>query len=152
MPTTFTDIDAYMKSLPAPARAELQKVRAAIAKALPKAEEAISYAIPAFKIDGRVVIYFAAWKEHYAIYPAGEALVAAFAKELAGYKIAKGTIQFPYLKPASATLISKIAKFKAAETAAYWAEKAAKKAAAKKAPAKKAAPKTVSKKAVRKRP
>lgn len=151
MPTTFTDIDAYMKSLPAPARAELQKVRAAIAKALPKAEEAISYAIPAFKIDGTVVIFFAAWKDHYAIYPAGEALVAAFAKELAGNKIAKGTIQFPYTKPASAALIAKIAKFKAAEAAQHAAVAAAKKAAKKAAAKKSAAPRKATKKSVRKR-
>jgi len=151
MPTKFTDIDAYMKALPAPARAELQKVRAAIAKALPKAEEAISYSIPAFKIDGKVVIFFAAWKEHYAIYPASEALVAAFAKELAGNKIAKGTIQFPYTKPASAALIGKIAKFKAEEAAAHAAAMKAKKAAKKAAPQKAATKKATPKKSVRKR-
>jgi uncharacterized protein YdhG (YjbR/CyaY superfamily) len=145
MPATLSGIDAYMKALPAPARAELQKVRAAIAKALPRAEEAISYAIPAFKIDGSVVIFFAAWKDHYAIYPASEALVAAFAKQLAPYDHAKGTIRFPYAKPPSAALIGKIAKFKAAETAARAAAKKAKKPAAKKTGA-------PGKKAVRKRP
>ncbi len=148
MPTKFADIDAYMKALPAPARAELQKVRAAIAKALPKAEEAISYAIPAFKIDGSVVIFFAAWKDHYAVYPASAALMEAYAKELAPYKFSKGTIQFPYTKPASAALIAKIARFKAGEAAEHAAAKKAKKAAAKKAPA---AKKTAAKKSVRKR-
>ena len=89
------------------------------ARRLPRAEEAISYGIPAFKLDGRAVIYFAAWKQHYALYPTGARLVAAFRKELAPYEFnAKGTIRFPLSEPVPAKLIERIAKFRAREAAA----------------------------------
>jgi uncharacterized protein YdhG (YjbR/CyaY superfamily) len=90
-------------------------VRTAIRKALPKAVETISYQIPAYKLDGRTVIYFAAWTHHYSIYPATRTLVTAMGDELTDLEIAKGTIRFSYDTPVPAGLIGRIAKFRATE-------------------------------------
>ena len=85
-------------------------------KALPKAEEVISYQIPAYKLDGRVVAYFAGWKEHYSIYPAQRRLVAAFKERLAPYEVNnKGTIRFPLSERVPVGLIEAIARFRAKE-------------------------------------
>lgn len=92
-------------------------MRSAIRKALPKAEEVISYKIPAYKLHGEVVVYFAGWKQHYSLYPAGDRLVAVFKDELMPYKVSKGTIRFPLGKPVPVKLIERIAKFLAAEIA-----------------------------------
>ena len=106
----------YIASQPPKARAVLLKVRAAMRNALPRAEEVISYQIPAYKLNGRVVIYFAGWKEHYSIYPAQRRLVAAFKTRLAPYEVNnKGTIRFPLSEPVPARLIEAIAKFRAME-------------------------------------
>jgi len=96
----------------------LERVRSAIRRALPRAEEAISYQIPAYKLDGRTIIYFAGWKQHYSIYPANARLVAAFRKELVPYEVnEKGTIRFPLSGRVPAGLIARIAKFRARDIA-----------------------------------
>jgi len=95
----------------------LQTVRRAIRKAVPKADEVISYQIAAYKLEGGTVLYFAGWKKHYSLYPANARLVAAFKKELAPYEVNdKGTIRFPLDKPVPVTLIARLAKFRARET------------------------------------
>jgi uncharacterized protein YdhG (YjbR/CyaY superfamily) len=114
--TKFTSVAEYIASQPLKVRAVLRKVRAAMRKALPKAEEVISYQIPAYKLNGRVVIYFAGWKEHYSIYPAQRRLVAAFKERLAPYEVNnKGTIRFPLAEQVPARLIEAMAKFRAKE-------------------------------------
>ena len=114
----FSSVDEYIASLSKPAQRALDLVRTTIRKAVPGAEEAISYSIGAFKLDGRVFIYFAGWKEHYSIYPAQARLVAAFKKELAPYEVNnKGTIRFPLDKRVPVRLIARIAKFRAKEVA-----------------------------------
>jgi uncharacterized protein YdhG (YjbR/CyaY superfamily) len=136
--TNFQSVDEYVASRPETVQPALRKVRAAIRKALPNAEETISYQIAAYKMDGRVVIFFAGWKDHYSIYPAIGGLVDAFRTELAGYQLSKGTIRFPLTEPVPAGLIGRLAKFRAEEVAARAAAKAlAKKSAKKKAAAKK---------------
>jgi uncharacterized protein YdhG (YjbR/CyaY superfamily) len=115
--TGFKNIDEYIAAQPEAARAVLGSVRRAIRKALPKAKEVISYKIPAYKLNGAVILYFAGWKRHYSLYPAGERLVAAFKQELAPYKISKGTIRFPLDKTVPAKLIERIAKRRATEIA-----------------------------------
>jgi uncharacterized protein YdhG (YjbR/CyaY superfamily) len=95
----------------------LQRVRRTIRKAVPGAEEAISYQIPTYKLYGRHVIYFAGWKEHFSLYPASNHLVTAFKDDLLPYKVAKGTIRFPLSRPAPVRLIGRIAKFLAKEAA-----------------------------------
>jgi uncharacterized protein YdhG (YjbR/CyaY superfamily) len=111
-------VDDYIAAQPEAVRPILEKVRSAIRKALPKADETISYSIPAYKVNGAVVIYFAGWKKHYSLYPAGARLVAEFREELARRKISKGTIQFPLSERVPVTLIARIVKFRAKEAAA----------------------------------
>ena len=115
----YPSIDAYIAAQPAAARPVLEQVRAAIAKALPTAEQGISYQIPVFKISGRAVIYFAGWKKHYSLYPIGAALADAFRERLALYEInGKGTMRLPLSEPVPAALIADIAKFRANQEAA----------------------------------
>jgi uncharacterized protein YdhG (YjbR/CyaY superfamily) len=118
-------VDAYIAAQPARTRAKLDDVRKAIRKALPKAREVISYKIPAYKNGDRTVLYFAGWKNHYALYPFGERIVKAFKKELAPYKVAGSTIRFPMSAPVPARLIARIAKFRAKDIAAPRRAKAA---------------------------
>jgi uncharacterized protein YdhG (YjbR/CyaY superfamily) len=112
------NIDDYISGFPPAVRAVLTRVRRTIRKAMPRAEEVISYRIPAFRLDGRVVLYFAGWKEHYSLYPSTDRLVAAFRDELAPYEVSgKGTIRFPLTRPVPVKLIEGIATFRANEVA-----------------------------------
>ena len=114
--TRFTSVDDYIAAQPESAQAVLQRVRSAIRRALPKADEAISYQIPTFTLQGKAVLYFAGWKTHYSIYPANGRLVAAFRKDLEPYEVNdKGTIRFPLGGRVPVTLIQKIARFRAEE-------------------------------------
>jgi uncharacterized protein YdhG (YjbR/CyaY superfamily) len=113
--TDFTSVDEYIATRPDDVRAILQRVRRAILKALPGAEEAISYQIPAFKLHGATVIFLAGWKRHYSLYPADDRLVEAFRDELAPYEVDKGTIRFPLDRPVPVQLIERIARFRAKE-------------------------------------
>ncbi len=110
-------VDEYIASQPVAARPALTRVRDAIRKALPKAEEVISYNMPTWKLDGVAVIYFAGWKQHYSLYPAGARLVAAFRDELATFEINKSTVRFPLAEPVPEKLIQRIARFRLSETA-----------------------------------
>jgi uncharacterized protein YdhG (YjbR/CyaY superfamily) len=113
----FKSIDEYIASQPAAVQAALKRVRSTIRKALPGAEEAISYKMPAYKLHGRVVVYFAGWTQHYALYPGNAHTVAAFKDDLAPYEVSKGTIRFPLSEPIPVKLIERIAKFRAKEVA-----------------------------------
>ena len=113
----FESVDQYLAAQPPSTRAKLERVRNAIRKALPDAQEVISYQMPAYKVSGGIAVYFAGWKEHYSLYPAIGQLVPAFKDELAKYEISKGTIRFPLAKPVPVRLIARLAKFRAQETA-----------------------------------
>jgi len=123
--TGFKSVDDYIASQPKAVQVVLERVRSAIRKALPAAEEVISYKIPAYKMTGGVVLYFAGWSKHYSLYSAGDRVVAAFKEELAPYQISKGTIRFPLSQPVPVKLIERIAKFRAKEVAARDKAKAA---------------------------
>lgn len=113
-----TTIDEYIGRCDRPARKALRQVRRAIRKALPKADEVISYRIPAFRMHGRIVVYFAAWKDHYSVYPLTRRLETAFKREIAGYETSgKGTIRFPLSEPVPAALIEGMARMRAIEVA-----------------------------------
>src|SRR5262249_714594 len=88
-------VDEYIASQPEAVQRILGRVRSAIREALPGADEVISYKIPAYKLHGGPVLYFAGWKQHYSLYPATKRVVAAFKGELASYEVSKGTIRFP---------------------------------------------------------
>jgi uncharacterized protein YdhG (YjbR/CyaY superfamily) len=111
----FRSIDDYFGAQPSDHRAHLEQVRRAIARALPEAEETISYNIPAFRMNGRVVLYFAGFKEHYSIYPASDALISAMPAELEGHRKSKGTLRFSFAEPVPKELIQRVAKFRATE-------------------------------------
>jgi uncharacterized protein YdhG (YjbR/CyaY superfamily) len=124
--TAFTSVADYIASQPKAARRVLRLVRSTIRKAIPKADEVISYQIPAYKLDGRTAIYFAGWKSHYSLYPANARLIAAFKTELAPYEVnGKGTIRFPLAEPVPVKLIAGIATFRAKEVAALVKTKTA---------------------------
>ena len=96
----------------------LERVRSTIRKAVPTAEEVISYKIPCYKMPGGPVLFFAGWKQHYSLYPANARLIAAFKDELTPYDFnSKGTIRFPFSGPVPVKLIERIAKFRAKEIA-----------------------------------
>jgi uncharacterized protein YdhG (YjbR/CyaY superfamily) len=115
--TDFKSVDEYIAKQPKDVQPTLRRVRGIIRKAVPGAAEVISYQIPAYKVPGSTVIYFAGWKEHYSLYPATAPLVAALAKELAPYEVSKGTIRFPLSEAVPAKLIERIARFRASEAA-----------------------------------
>src|SRR5436190_4550218 len=97
--TDFKSVNQYIASKPKDVRGILKRVRSTIRKAVPAAEEVISYQIPVYKLNDVPVLYFAGWKQHYSLYPASAALVAEFKNELAGYELSKGTIRFPLSDP-----------------------------------------------------
>ena len=113
MKSVFKSVNEYIASKPKDVQGILKRVRSAIRKAVPAAEEVISYQIPAYKLNGFPVLFFAAWKQHYSLYPASDALVAAFKDELSSYKLSKGTIRLPLSEPVPSDLIERIAKFRA---------------------------------------
>ena len=123
--TDFKSVDEYIASRPGAVRGILGRVRSTIRKAVPRAEEVISYKIPTYKLHSRAVLYFAGWKQHYSLYPATERVVAAFKDELASYEVKKGTIRFPLSQPVPVKLIGRIAKFRANEVAEREKAKAA---------------------------
>jgi uncharacterized protein YdhG (YjbR/CyaY superfamily) len=108
-------VDDYIALQPEAARAVLERVRRAIAKAAPGIEESISYNIPTYKLHGGRLLYFAGWKKHCSLYPATPEVLAAFRDDLKPYSVVKSTIQFPYSVPVPTALIERIAKFRARE-------------------------------------
>lgn len=106
------DVDDYIGGFPKETQKALKLIRATVRKAAPKAEETISYAIPAYKLDGKALIYFAGYKNHVSVYPAPRGH-AEFREELAKYKGGKGTVQFPLDKPIPTDLITRIVQFRA---------------------------------------
>ena len=110
------EVRAYFASMPPKARAALKRIRTAVRSAVPRAEEAFSYRIPAFKLDGRPLIWYAAFKNHCSLFPMSYAVIASFKDELRKYpQSGKGTIQFPQDKPLPAALVKKMVKARLAE-------------------------------------
>ena len=116
--TDFKTVDEYIGAQPEATWRALTRVRAAIRKAVPDAEEVISYGMPTYNFHGARLLHFAAWKRHYSLYAATETVVAEFGDELAAYSIDKGTIRFALADPVPVGLIGRIAKFRANEAAA----------------------------------
>jgi uncharacterized protein YdhG (YjbR/CyaY superfamily) len=115
--TNFKSVDEYIATQPERTQVILQRVRALIRKAVPEAEEVISYQIPAYKLRGRPVLYFAGWKEHYSLYPITAELVKALGEDLAPYAFSKGTLRFSLTQRVPARLITRIARCRAQEAA-----------------------------------
>jgi uncharacterized protein YdhG (YjbR/CyaY superfamily) len=112
-PGNINTIDGYIAVCPADIRKTLVELRNTIREAAPKAEEKISYQMPAFAQKG-ILVYFAAQKEHIGFYPTSSG-VEAFKEELSGYSTSKGVVRFPYGKPLPLKLISEIVRFRVKE-------------------------------------
>jgi len=112
--TDFRSVDEYIGTFPKDVQATLETIRRTIQRAVPEAEEVISYQMPAYKFHGRM-LYFSAYKNHYSLFGATQGVRRAFKKELSRYEGTKGTIQFPLDEPVPVKLIRDIAMYRAKE-------------------------------------
>ena len=110
----FKTMDKYIRTFPEDVQSILEKMRQMIRKVAPDAVEAISYQMPTFKLNGKNLVHFAAWKNHIGFYPTPSG-TEAFKKELSRYKGAKGSVQFPLEEPIPYDLVKKIVIFRMKE-------------------------------------
>lgn len=129
------NVDEYLKSFTGQQRETLGKIRSTIKAAAPKAEEVISYGMPAYRQNG-MIAYFAGFKNHCSYFPGSYAVMKQFEEELKSYNVSKGTIQFAINKPLASSLIKKMVQAKIKENELKQQAKANKKASPKKKTAK----------------
>ncbi len=111
----FATVDEYVASQPEAVRPLVERIRRAIRKGLPNADETISYNMPTYKWEGEVLVHFAVWRNHYSLYAATASIVRAFKAELRAYEIEKGTIRFRLADPVPEDLIERIARMRFAD-------------------------------------
>jgi uncharacterized protein YdhG (YjbR/CyaY superfamily) len=121
----FDSVDEYIRGFPTDVQRILNRLREAIRKAAPDAEEKISYRMPTFVLHGNLV-HFAAYRNHIGFYPTSSG-IEAFKQELSAYKWSKGSVQFPIDKPLPYELVRRIVRFRVAETSRLAEEKLKKK-------------------------
>ena len=116
-------IDEYIAAFPEPVRAILEEVRRVIHEAAPDAVEAIAYQMPTFRLKGRNLVHFAAFKNHIGFYPTPSG-IAAFGQELSPYVTGRGSVQFPLGGPIPHDLVRRIVAFRVNEVSAgkQWAD------------------------------
>lgn len=111
-------VSASIRRLPRPAREVMQRIRQTVKQAVPNAVEVMSYGMPAFKFNGRILVYYAGWEHHTALYP-GRIANLAFAKAIGKYRDGKGTLKFPLDQPVPYALVRKVARMRAKAILAY---------------------------------
>jgi uncharacterized protein YdhG (YjbR/CyaY superfamily) len=112
---TSGDIDSYLASVDEPKRSTLERLRADLRELLPDAEESISYGLPAFKVHGKTVAGFAAFKNHLSYLPHSGSVLPALGEDLVGYDHTRGSLHFPVDKPLSPALVRKLVATRRAE-------------------------------------
>jgi uncharacterized protein YdhG (YjbR/CyaY superfamily) len=117
-------VSDYIAGTPPPARKALKQLRAAIRRAVPRVTERISYRIPTFELDGRYLLYIAAFRDHVSVYPVTAGMVARYGKAIAPFRRGKGTLRFPLDSPIPVGLVAKLARVRVNERR-KWDEKRA---------------------------
>ena len=125
------DVESYLRGVPAEARASLEKLRQTIQSVVPEAVEVISYGIPTFKLDGRMLVSYAAFAEHCSFFP-GAGPLDEHEDELKSFQTSKGTIRFTQTRPLSASLVKKLVKTRIRLNEELMKKRAAKKPATRK--------------------
>ncbi|HYH82045.1 MAG TPA: DUF1801 domain-containing protein [Longimicrobium sp.] len=115
MGAKLANTDEYLATLDDGQRAVVERLRDVIRAAAPGAEEGFSYQMPLFRLGGKPLVWYAAWKQHYSLYPIGTAQLRAVAAEAAGYETARGTIRFPASWPLPYDLVTKLVEARVAE-------------------------------------
>jgi uncharacterized protein YdhG (YjbR/CyaY superfamily) len=113
-----TSVDDYLAALPVDRRGPMQGIRQTIREAAPEATESIAYDMPAFRMNGRFVVSWAAFKHHYSLFPASAAVIEALGDVLVPYLAGKGTIRFATDAPIPADLVTQVVKVRLAEISA----------------------------------
>ena len=108
-------IDVYLATLAVAQREALQRLRAQIGRLVPDAEETISYGLPAFKLNGRAVVWFAGWKAHCSIYPLTDTFLEAHADALSSYRRTKGSLHFTPEAPLPGELVESLVRARLAD-------------------------------------
>src|SRR5919198_3467767 len=101
-------IDEYLARLKPDQQLALEKLRKTIHSLAPKAEECISYGIPAFRLNGRALVFFGAWANHCSFYPGSSTTLKKFRDDLKGFQVSKGTIRFSPDNPLPTALVKKL--------------------------------------------
>jgi uncharacterized protein YdhG (YjbR/CyaY superfamily) len=102
------EIDRYLSNIDEPKRSTLEALRRSILELLPNAEQGISYGMPAFRVQGKTIAGFAAFKNHLAYLPHSGSVLSALGDELAGYEMSKGSLHFPIDKPLPKRVVKKL--------------------------------------------
>ena len=113
----YQDVDEYMAQLPDDRRAVMEQLRSTIRSAAPDATEAISYNMPAFRLGGRFLVSYEAFKRHYSLFPWSDAMVEELGEAMKPYAVGKGTIRFPADKPIPLELVTRIVEIRNREVA-----------------------------------
>ena len=113
----YDSVDDYMATLPEERRAAMEQLRRTIRAAAPDATEAISYNMPAFRLDGRFFVSYEAYKRHYSLFPWTDEMLAELGDEVKPYAVGKGTLRFPADEPIPLDLVRRIVEIRQREMA-----------------------------------
>jgi uncharacterized protein YdhG (YjbR/CyaY superfamily) len=109
------EVDEYLQGIEEPKRSTLETLRRTILEVVPGAEQVISYRVPAFRVGGKIVAGFAAFKDHLSYLPFSGSVLAQFSDELAGYTMTKSSLHFPVDRPLPKALVRKLIAVRLAE-------------------------------------